>query len=67
MALDSGLVGHKNCVTCDRVEEIGADIQAELNGKTFASCSFKRKNQKLQSRACILMSKLIPKVSPLIH
>ena len=45
MALDSGLVDDKNCVTCDRAEEIGADIQAGLDGKTFASCSFKRKNQ----------------------
>lgn len=45
MALDSGLVDDNNSVTCDRAEEIGASIQAELDGKTFASCSFKRKKQ----------------------
>ena len=45
IALESGLVDDKNCLTCDCAEEIRTCIQAELDGKTFSSCSFKKKNQ----------------------
>ena len=45
LALESGLVDDKNCLTCDRAEEIGTGTQGELDGKTFASCYFKKKNQ----------------------
>ena len=65
IALDSGLVDNKNCLTCDHAEEIGTDIQAELNGKTFVSCSFKKKNQ--IRTLFILISKLTRKMSSLTH
>ena len=45
VSLDSGLVDDHNSVTCDQAEKIGAKIQESLTGKTFASCSFTRKDQ----------------------
>ena len=45
LALDSGLVDVEQRLTCDKSEEIGAAIQKEMDGKTYSSCSFKRKNQ----------------------
>ena len=45
VALDTGLSDVKGTVNCDRAEEIGTSIQTEITGKTFANCSFKRKNQ----------------------
>lgn len=45
VALDTGLSDVKGIVTCDRAEEIGQSIQTEITGKSFATCSFKRKNQ----------------------
>lgn len=45
ISLDSGLVDEKDIVTCDKSEELGALIQKDLDGKTFAKVSFKKKNQ----------------------
>lgn len=45
VALDTGLNDAKGIVNCDRAEEIGQSIQTEITGKSFATCSFKRKNQ----------------------
>lgn len=47
VCLDSGLVGQMNQVNCDRLEEICASIQRHMDGKHFESCSFKRKDQKI--------------------
>ena len=46
VCLDSGLVDGRNQVNCDRLEEIGASIQRDMDGKRFQSCLFKRKDQK---------------------
>ena len=43
--LDSGLIDENNIVNCDKAELTGARIQKSLNNQTFASCSFKRKDQ----------------------
>ena len=48
MVLDSDLIDDDNSVTCDRAEEIGASIQAELDGKAFAGCSFNN-NKKIST------------------
>ena len=45
VCLDSGLFDEKNIVTCDRAKEIGASIQQSLDAKSFADCSFKRKEK----------------------
>ena len=44
VCLDSGFIDEKT-VNCDKAELIGARIQKSLNNPTFASCSFKRKDQ----------------------
>ena len=45
VCLDSGFIDENNTVNCDKAELIGARIQKSLNNQTFASCSFKRKDQ----------------------
>ena len=45
VCLDSGFIDENNTVNCDKAELIGARIQKSLNNQTFASCSFKRKEQ----------------------
>ena len=45
MCLDSGLVDERNQANCDCLVEINALIQRDLDGKSFDSCSFKRKDQ----------------------
>ena len=45
ICLDSGFIDKNNTVNCDKAELIGARIQKSLNNQTFASCSFKRKDQ----------------------
>ena len=45
VALHNGLSDTKGTVTCDKAEEIGSSIPTQITGKSFASCTFKRKNQ----------------------
>ena len=45
VCLDSGFIDENNTVNCDKAELIGACIHKSLNNQTFASCSFKRKDQ----------------------
>ena len=45
VCLDSGFIDENNTVNCDKAELIGACIQKSLNNRTFASCSFKRRDQ----------------------
>ena len=45
VCMDSRFIDKKNTVNCDKAELIGARIQKSLNNQTFASCSFKRKDQ----------------------
>ena len=45
VSLDSGLVDEKKRVNCDRSGEVGAVIQKALDGKSFSTCTFKRKDQ----------------------
>ena len=45
VCLDSGFIDENNTVNCDKAELIGARIQKSLNNQTFASRSFKRKDQ----------------------
>ena len=45
VCLDSGFIDENNTVNCDKAELIGARIKKSLNNQSFASCSFKRKDQ----------------------
>lgn len=45
MALDSGLVDVDQRLTCHKADEIGVAIQKEMDGKVYASFSFKRNKQ----------------------
>ena len=45
VCLDSEFIDENNTVNSDKAELIGARIQKSLNNQTFASCSFKRKDQ----------------------
>ena len=45
VCLDSEFIDENNTVKSDKAEPTGARIQKSLNNQTFASCSFKRKDQ----------------------
>ena len=45
VCLDSEFIDENNTVNCDKAELIGTHIQKSLNNQTFASCSFKSKDQ----------------------
>ena len=45
VCLDSEFIDENNTVKSDKAELTGARIQKSLNNQTFASCSFKRKDQ----------------------
>ena len=43
IALESGLVDDKNCLTCDRAEEIGTGIKVNSTAKHLPTVLLKRK------------------------
>ena len=45
VALDTGLVDVGHSLTCDKADEVGGDIQEEMDGQAYTDCSIKRSKQ----------------------
>ena len=45
VALDTGLVDIGHSLTCDKADEVGGDIQKEMDGQVYTDCSIKHSKQ----------------------
>ena len=45
VAFDTRLVDVGHSLTCDKADEVGGDIQKEMDGQTYTDCSIKRSQQ----------------------